>query len=233
MIGKRFAAGVGALALVLAPVALGVTSASAATTACGPACVDVSFVSQGRSDILADHSGLTNSNNAIYLRPASNAASKEDFSPENVGEVKDLYCDPINGTAYTGSLFTNNQCHAMKIAGLMNADTYEIAFNPNKGGDESMCVGTWNNDNAVSGWKLRLEPCGVAADTVWILSSTLPGGNTSSGTTWAINGGSNNFSNPLVATAASATQPKVETAVFNGGSAVDSQEVRVHFGPAV
>jgi hypothetical protein len=232
MIGKRFAAGIGAVALVLAPVAFGVTSAGAATTACGSACVDVSFVSQGLNDVQADHSGLTTSNNPIYLRPASNAAPKEDFSPANVGRVRDFYCDPHTGQAYPGSVFTNNQCHGLLNAGLMNADTYLMAFNPNRGGDESMCVGTWNNENAASGWKFRLEPCGVAADTVWILSDHLPGGNTSPGTVWAINGGSNNFSNPLVATASSSTQPRVETAVFNGGAAQDSQEVVVTPGPA-
>jgi hypothetical protein len=232
MIGKRFAAGIGALALVLAPVALGVTSASAATTACGPACVDVSFVNPGHDMILKNHDNNQVNDNLILLRGASNAQPGEDFAPYSTGEVGDLYCDPSDGLAYVGSIFTNNQCHQAYVDGLMTAETYQLAADPNGGGSEQFCLGLWNNSTSpTSGLKTRLVDCGESADTVWILSNKLPGGTTSSGS-WAINGASNNFSNPLVATAAGGSSVRVETAVLNGSKAVDTQEVHVHFGPA-
>ena len=83
-----------------------------------------------------------------------------------------------------------------------------------------------------NGWKLRLTPCGVAADTVLIQTAKLPGGATSTGD-WLINGASDNFSTPLVATSNpgfAPSQPTWSTVVLNGKKGVDTQETR--FFPA-
>jgi hypothetical protein len=202
-----------------------------ATTACGAACSDAWFQVPGSADILAAHSGLNITNNVVRLVQGSNAASKEDFSRVNVGTVFPLYCT-ASGQAQTGSIFTNNQCHLMSVAGLLTATTFEYAFNPNNGGPEDQCLGAWDNSAPLSGWKIRLEPCGVAADTVIIQTGTLPGGSVSTGVWW-INGASDNYSNPLVATNPGSAPSQVTwtTVDLNGKHASDTQEVHTAAGP--
>jgi len=231
--GYAVAAGVAVTAM------LGMGAASAAgasvtnpnsTTACGAACSDASFQVPGPTDILAAHSGMDISNNVVRLLEGSNAASKEDFTRINVGPVDGTYCNAI-GQAETGSVFTNNQCHLLDVDGLGAATTFEYAFNPNDGGPENLCLGGWDNEVA-NGWKMRLEPCGVAADTVIISTPKLPGGNTATGVWW-VNGASDNYSNPLVATSTGSapSQPTWSTIDLNGKHAADTQEVHTAPGP--
>jgi hypothetical protein len=160
-----------------------------ATTACGAACTDVSFVNPGPTDLTA------------------------------------------TGEAQTGSLFTDNQCHLLSAAGLLGATTYEWAYNPNNGGDETLCIGGWDNKMS-DGWKLRLEPCGVAADTVLIETNTLPGGTTGAGQ-WVINGASDNFSTPLVATSdgAGPFQATWSTVQMKGQTGISTREAVFASGP--
>jgi hypothetical protein len=91
-----------------------------------------------------------------------------------------------------------------------------------------MCIGSWDNKLA-DGWKLRLEPCGVAADTVLILAPKLPGGNTSTGD-WLINGASNSFTSPLVASS-NGHAPVWSIVNINANKAADTQEVHFNAGP--
>jgi hypothetical protein len=233
---KRASYAVAAGVTVAATIGLSAVGASAAvhpnaTNACSFHCVDVSFQNPGLGDILAAHSGLAEVNNVVRLVPGSNGNSKSDFSRISVGTVVPLYCTAA-GHAQTGSVFTSNQCHLMILAGLGKATTFQLAFNPNNGGDESLCVGSWDNEPPVSGFKLRLEECGVAADTVLIRSPKIPGGNTGIGD-WLINGASDNFSTPLVATSTGMTnsQPTWSTVRLNGQHAVDTQETRFFPGP--
>jgi len=231
--GYAVAAGVAVTAMLGmgAASAAGATAGPAATTACGAACSDASFQVPGPTDILAAHSDLNITNNVVRLVQGSNAAAKEDFSRINVGTVFPLYCT-ATGQAQTGSIFTNNQCHLMFVAGLNLATTFEYAFNPNNGGPEDQCLGAWGNSAPASGWKIRLEPCGVAPDTVIISAGTLPGGSVSTGVWW-INGASDNYSNPLVATNPGTAPSQVTwtTIDLNGKHAADTQEVHTTAGP--
>jgi hypothetical protein len=215
---------------------MGVSSAAGAaahpdaTTACGTACTDVSFQVPGPTDILAAHSGLNTNNNVVRLVQGSNSASKEDFSRVDVGTVVPLYCT-ATGHAQRGSVFTNNQCNLLVTGGLAGATTFQLAFNPNNGGPENECVGGWGNQVA-NGWKARLTPCGVAADTVIIRAGKLPGGSVQTGD-WYINGASDNFSNPLVLTNPGYAPSQVtwSTVNLNGKHASDTQEVHSTAGP--
>jgi hypothetical protein len=204
----------------------------AATTACGHNCTDVSFVNPGRNAILASHSGYNTYNNLVRLVAGSNGAAKEDFTEVHVGKVSTLYCS--GGSARDGSVFTDRQCQLLLNAGLSHATTFQLAFNPNNGGPKNMCVGTWNNTAPVINGQMRLVTCGVTADTVMILATHLPGGHVSPlGSFWMINGGSDNYSNPVVATS-NGTYPSSPTwnnVVFNGNRGVDTQEVRLSHGP--
>ena len=232
--GYALAAGVAVTAMLgmSASAAIAGTNADPdATNACGTHCTDVSFQNPGPTWILGAHSGLPAVNNVVRLLAGSNGAPKEDFSYINVGTVFPLYCT-ATGQTQTGSIFTNNQCHLLFQAGLLGAKTFSLAFNPNNGGSEQLCIGGWG-DEVANGWKLRLENCGVAADTVLIFSPKLPGGNTSTGD-WLINGASDNFTNPLVATStgiAAPSQPTWSTVDFNGKKAIDTQEVHLNAGP--
>jgi hypothetical protein len=235
---KRASYAMAAGAAVAATIGMSAMGASAtvrphATTACGANCVDYSFRNPGPHQILAVHSGLAFPNNLVRLVHGSNGAPKEDFSRINVGTVGTLYCDPVNGTSIDPTIFTNKQCKLLFLAGMMGRTTFQLAFNPNNGGDETLCVGAWGNFAPSSGWKTRLVDCGVAADTVFIQSPKIPGGTTSPGSQWLINGASDNFSTPLVLSSngTSPSQTTWKTVQLNGGMAIDTQETVQNFGP--
>jgi len=220
--------GMSAMAASAAPVR------PAATTACSFHCVDTSFRNPGLRFILTVHSGIAAPNNIVRLTRGSNGASKQDFSRINVGTVGGvggLYCT-TGGVSLDQTIFTNKQCKLLFLAGLYPATTFQLAFNPNNGGDETLCLGAWDNQPPVSGFKTRLSECGVAADTVLIRTPKLPGGNTAIGD-WLINGASDNFSTPLVATSdgTAPSQPTWSTVQLNGQHAIDTQETRMFPGP--
>jgi hypothetical protein len=229
--GYALAAGVAVSAMLA--MSAGAASAAAkpqATTACSFHCTDVWFQNPGPTWILGVRAGIPVPNNVVRLLAGSNMAPKEDFRYTDVGTVGTLYCT-IFGVPIS-PLFTPSQCHLLVLAGLIGAKTFSLAFNPNNGGSKQLCIGSWG-DQVFSGWKLRLEPCGDAADTVLILAHKLPGGSTSKGD-WLINGASDNFMNPLVATSAGVhapSQPTWSTVGFNGNKAWDTQEVRFSPGP--
>ena len=230
--GYAVAAGVAVTAMLGmgAASAAGATTRPNATTACNAACSDAFFQVPGPTDILAAHSDLNTTNNVVRLVQGSDAAPKEDFTAIHTGKVSSLYCD--NSVPYAGSVFTARQCQLLKLAGLDNQFTFELAFNPNNGGPENMCLGAWNNNAPVSGWKIRLAACGVAPDTVIISTPKLPGGNTSTGVWW-INGASDNYSNPVVATNPGNAPSQVTWTEIdlNGKHAADTQEVHTTAGP--
>lgn len=232
--GYALAAGVAVTALLGVSASAAIAGAKVhpnATNACGNKCIDVSFQNPGLNYLLGVHSGLATPNNLVRLVPGSNAAYKEDFTRITVGTVAPLYCT-ATGQQQSGSVFTPKQCQLLDLAGLLGATTFQLAYNPNNGGDETLCVGVWDNEAPNSGAKLRLVPCGVAADTVLIQAATLPGGSTTVGN-WLINGASNNFSTPLVATAwvPAPSQPTWSTVQLNGKKGIDTQETRFFPGP--
>ena len=221
----------GATAAVAAMAIGGFATAGAATSACGKACFDVGFVDPGSgAAILASNSGRDTAGNLVRLLAGSNGLPSEDFAKITLGTIVPAYCT-ATGQAATGSLFTSSQCQLLVTDGYAKSQTYELAFNPNNGGPEDMCIGGWKNEVA-NGWKARLTPCGVAADTVIIKAAKLPGGNTQTGN-WYINGASDNFSNPLVLTNPGYAPSQVTwtTINLNGKHAADNQEVHSASGP--
>lgn len=232
-----YAAAAGAAVAAMLAMSAGAASAHVkpqATTACGSKCTDVSFEVPGPTWLLGAHSGIGLQNNVVRLVQGSNAAYKEDFTRIDVNTVSPQYCEapPNTSVAQPGSVFTNRQCQLLTSAGLSGATTFQFAYNPNNGGPETLCIGAFDNLAPASGWKLRLEPCGVAADTVMIATPKLPGGFTSTGEWW-INGASDNFSTPLVATSPgfAPSQPTWSTVILNGKKAADTQEIHTAPGP--
>lgn len=237
---RKLISAVVAAGAVTATLALGATGALAsktptavrnATNACGSACVDVHFLVPGRHALLTSKSGYSYAGNLVRLTQGSNGAAKQDFSRVDLSTVAPLYCTST-GQAQAGSVFTPRQCALLDNAGLLSATTFQLAYNPDKGGPETLCVGS---ESALpeSGAKARLEPCGLSAATVLIEASSLPVGTTTAGSHWLISGGSDNFSNPLVLTS-NGTYPSTltwQTVVVNGGRGEDTQEVRLTAGP--
>lgn len=232
--GYALAAGVAVTAALAMPA--GAANAAAkpdATNACSNKCIDVSFQVPGLNYILGVHWGLATPNNLVRLVQGSNAAYKEDFTRIDDVPVYPTYCMAA-GYAQTGSVFTNNQCHLLLTSGLIMAPTFQLAYNPNNGGGENLCVGAWGNESPGNGAKMRLVECGVASDTVLIQTRTLPGGTVPLGKGyWLINGGSDNFSNPLVASnpGYAPSEPTWSTAVLNGKKAIDTQSTHFLPGP--
>jgi hypothetical protein len=204
----------------------------ASTNACSSNCTDVWFVNPGSQALVTSHSALNKTNNVVRLTQGSNGAPKQDFTEIDAGTVVGLYCTPW-GTAVTGSIFTDNQCHLLDVAGLLPANTFQFAFNANNGGPENRCLGAWNNDAPVSGWKIRLEPCGESADTVIIETETLDGATLTSSQEWLINGASDNYSNPVVATSAGSFPSNLTWTQINinGKQGTDTQEACLTAGP--
>lgn len=202
-----------------------------ATNACGSACVDVHFLVPGKHALVTSESGLNTTNNPVRLTQGSNGAPKQDFTEVNLATVAPLYCTPT-GQAQPGSVFTSRQCALLDNAGLLGATSFQLAFNPYAGGPENECIGS-EAAHPQPGAKIRLKPCGLDASTVMIVTNSLPTGTTTAGSLWVISGGSDNFSNPLVATS-NGTYPSDltwKTVVVNGGKGQDTQEVRGEPGP--
>lgn len=199
-----------------------------ATNACSSSCTDVHFLVPGKHALLAARSGLNIAGNLVRLVHGSNGAPKEDFAEVALSTVDPAYC--LGSFPVPGSVFTARQCQLLNNAGLDGATTFELAFNPDNGGPENLCIGA---TGPKSGDRMRLEPCGVTAATVLIETSSLPGATTTAGSDWLISGASDNFSVPNVATSDGTypSDPTWSQVVKNGGSGIDTQEVRLESGP--
>jgi hypothetical protein len=126
-------------------------AAHAATTACGPSCVELYEYANGNTDILAVDSGPVQTGLGTELYPPSETEATEDFVLSEPGTVADFYSDGwLNATV---------------DAAWSTDETYEWIYAPN-GQQTSLCLGIANN--ASSGEQTSLQPCGVDMNTVWI-----------------------------------------------------------------
>jgi hypothetical protein len=210
--------------------------AGAATNACGSQCIDISFLSSGHHWLLNDSKGRTSVNAVVSQQLGSNGGNQgrnEDFVAHEEGAVDGTYC--ADGTTPASDpLFTANQCTLINNAGLGSAEAFQVEYVPFGGEASGMCQGTWDGTNPLpsdSNWLARLQPCGVNANTVVIVTNHLPAGHTSSaGSVWAISGASNNFSNPEVLGNNGQQQWQNLTwqpIHLNGGVGEVNQEIRV------
>ena len=194
-------------AVALTAVALlggvGLTAASASTHpsakpnntgSCGHNCIEPFFLASGHQWVLVDHNGLTTANTAINLQFKTVTNSREDWLPLGAGPVVKNYCPNQTPIAVDPVLSANN-CAYLVNNSEATETAEELEFTP-LGVQTGMCVGLWNNQTATAGLRTRLEPCGDSPDTVWIEDAA----HTRVGFVPFINGGSNNFEFPLVAT---------------------------------
>jgi len=235
-ITARAGAAVAAGALIFTGAGTALAAVPNATNACGASCIDISFVSPGHHGILGSAQLAGNANTYVNLVQSSNGDPRQDFTPTVSGTVAPQWCK-ANGSAQSGSVFTDHQCALLKTAGLLASTTFEVAYNPDNGGPETECVGDWHGQSPIpNGYRARLADCGVTAATVMIVATALPGVHAPAGDFWLVSGGSNNSSRPQVLTGTGSNafpQPlKWETVQINGSTGVNDQLVRAVAGPA-
>jgi hypothetical protein len=190
---KRIFAGLAALALAGGAVAALGPGASAASSACGSSCVSLYAQSFGTADVSAVLPAAAGKPQYIILSAAADSQS-EDFKAEFQGTVFD-FC--------TAGIMTGVVCTTWP-----NNSVYEYQYAPGNV-ESSLCIGT--AVAAVNGTKVSLQPCGVDAETTWILLSI----DTIGGYQPLIAGTDTVQNTPVVLTAGSAVGGKLTTHQLN------------------
>ena len=162
--------------------AAGTLTANAATPSCGHSCIDIfsrEFGTHHSPNFVLDvYQQKARAGQPIILYRTSNSDAAEDFTVAFQGTVHDFY--------EAGLVSAALNLHYSAFA------AYEIEYSPN-GVESGYCVGV--GSTPFDGTPVALEPCGVSAETVWVVDSydTLPGFYVP-----LINGADTNFSNPYV-----------------------------------
>jgi hypothetical protein len=175
--------------------ALTAGSASAATPSCGPRCIDIyakQFGTHAHPNSVVDvlRQGEKAGQPIILFRTA-NYDPAEDWTVAFQGTVADFYAAKLVSAAV-------NLHYGAGAVGFPNDPAFEIEYAP-FGVDSGLCMGTATT--AIQGEGVTLQPCGVSANTVWILDfldsfQTFVNG----GYAPLINGSDTNFSHPFVLT---------------------------------
>jgi hypothetical protein len=155
-------------------------TASAATPSAGDSAVEYSVKMFGSKFVLdAEKGGDGYQHQPVILWSRSNSDRAEDFTPRNQGTVQDFRNAGLVSAAFNlhyGSL-----------------SAQELEYTPD-GRGSGLCVGTWSTAPVATNL-LRLEPCGVAANTVMVSAGA--GTNAAPGVMTILVGAGNNFSHPL------------------------------------
>ena len=175
-----------ACAALAISIPIGLTSfanaANAATPSCGPNCVEPFSHEWGRHMVMdAIGGGFGVQHQKVVLFRSSHDDGAEDFTYSAQGTVPQLVADGL--------------LPAIDLVHYSGDSGFEVEYTP-FGVDSGLCVGTWLT-HPVPGNLLRLEPCGVAANTVWIVDHFGTDGNDPHFGN-IIAGTTTNFSHPLV-----------------------------------
>jgi hypothetical protein len=177
-------------------------AATAATSACGQACIDIfsyEFGTHTAPNYLLDVQG-GRTGQAVILSAASASNSGEDFTPTMDGTVAALYAAHMVTAAlalHYGCIPGVNfpDCYGQtKYA--VNDPAFEIEYTPG-GTFGGLCVGVAST--AVQGEGVTLQACG-SSRTVWVVDQYDQPLDFYHGYAPAINGSDTNFSQPFVLT---------------------------------
>ncbi|HEV2698978.1 MAG TPA: hypothetical protein VGU90_13355, partial [Terriglobales bacterium] len=151
---RKIAASISAAAALVLGCFMTIQPAHAATPSCGTSCIEPFSHEWGKRLVMdAIHGGVGVQHQKVILFRASHDDAAEDFTFSVQGTVPSLVAD--------GLLPTVDLLH-------YSADNaFEVEYSPN-GVDSNLCVGTWST-HPVATNLLRLEPCGEAANTIWIV----------------------------------------------------------------
>jgi hypothetical protein len=220
---------------------MGATSASAATPSCGSSCINLFTQKFGRSYYMDDYKQSKTVGNEQILFQGSNADPAEDYVATFEGNTL------FNGIQLPDTV--DKLAHddpSLVPAGLKinygNDPVVEFQYEP-YGVPTNDCLSTWPGETPLAGYKIRLEPCGTDANSLWVLDladtttdhhsqvfhEDLP----------LINGATAQFSNPMVLNYPAGNPTDMPRPVLNvqplnhysNGTVYDNQEWGATFGP--
>ena len=207
---SKVLAAAAALTVIAAPVAVGATSANAATPSCGATCIDIfskDFGTQASPQFVFDvlRQGEKIGQPVILFRQ-SNSDPAEDFTIANEGSVSDFYTAGLVSPALALHYGCGWSLSQAKCSTTINPATghpypndyaFEVEYAP-YGVDSGLCVGV--GSPAAANVKVALEPCGVSSATVLIADTvdSCPSNPLYSAEVPAIIGNDTNFSPPFV-----------------------------------
>ena len=183
-----------AAALTIAALAALATTipAQAATPSCGLSCVEPLSAEWGPHEVMdAIYGGAGIQHQRLILFRASHDDGAEDFTYAFEGSVPAAVADGL--------------LPKIDLLHYAGDSAFEVEYSP-FGVDSGLCVGTWPSPNPLSGWILRLEPCGVGPWTVWVVDHFGTDGN-GPGFGTIISGTTTAFSHPLVWTYPAGSTP--------------------------
>lgn len=184
---KKMALAISASAIAATGIAIGTGTAHAATPSCGSSCVEPFNHEWGRNIVLATLGGGDGVNHQpISMFRASNGLRAEDFTYSFQGTVATLVADGLLPNSF--------------LVHYAADPAFELTYSPlgddDPNGTGPLCVSTWS-PNPAPGNLLRLQPCGLDRNTLWIVDSLGINGNRP-GFANIIAGSTVNFSDPLV-----------------------------------
>jgi hypothetical protein len=202
-------------------VTFGAMNASAATPPCGNKCIELYTEKYGQTYQLDSFGAASATGNPIILFQASNSDRALDFSYSIEGTVKQIA--KKNKKLVTPGL----------VLRYGNDPALELEYSP-WGVNSNQCAGTWPGKVA-NGYKVRLEPCGQSASTLWVFDQA----KLRKGYAPLIAGAQSNYSNPYVMTEpgdgpASVPRPWVQVQnlnTYSNGVVFDNQMWSARLGP--
>ena len=181
-----------------------VAPATAATSSCGPSCIDIfsqEFGNHSSPNYILDVQGQGRVGQPIILSPASVNNPGEDFQLAMDGTVASLYAAHMVSAAlalHYGCIPGVNfpDCFGQtKYA--VNDPAFEIEYTTG-GTYGGLCVGVAST--AMQGEGVTLQECGASSKTVWVVDQYDQPVDFFHGYAPAINGSDTNFSQPFVLT---------------------------------
>ena len=196
-------------------------TASAATPSAGANAVEYGVKMFPKFVLDAERGGDGYQHQPVILWPKSNSDRAEDFTVRQAGTVQEFADAGLVSKAF-----------ALHYGALHG---FELEYTP-YGRGSGLCVGTWST-NPVNTNLLRLEPCGIAANTVLaVAGSDAP----SPGYSTVLAGAGTNFSHPLAwswpsfdSSPTDSPRPVLDVQnlwTYSGGQAPDTMLWKFHQG---
>ena len=150
-----------ALTVMVGVGAAGTLTANAATSKCGAICSEFYSAKTGTAFVLDAPNQVGQAGQPVTLARANRASKGEDFVVQTLGTVSDFHAAGL-------------------VSGGLNAlygglSVYEIEYAPGAS-NSFLCLGTAGTPRA--GTPVTLEPCGMKAETLWIVAPQKTGSGT-------------------------------------------------------
>lgn len=228
----RLAASAATMALTAGGLGMMGTLTAAATPSCGRNCVDLYSHKYGPSYFIDTFHGQAAKDQEVILFQGSNSDPAEDFTFRFSGRVHSFYA---HHRGLVTAAFDHTYGHDPAV---------EIRYSPS-GRNSNLCLSTWPGVTPQPGYKVRLEPCGMYSNSLWVIDLGTRGAVITDHKSALghdaplINGADSSFSDPLVMNypAGNPTdQPRPwlnvqPEATYSDNTVFDNQEWGLKVGP--